>query len=276
MSKGGGSQGNIVSTGPMQPFAPSGTPTAPMPAQTFGGAAAPAAPGNIYEQSAQNLSAAGQNVNLGAGLAASGALPIATGMGMYANPYEQQVMDAFQGDLARQTAMQQSANRAGAAGAGAFGGSRHGVVESLTNEAAQRNLGQFSAGLRSQGFNTAAQLANQDIQNRLASSAGVLGAAGVGAGIGSQQFGMGQEIGNQQFIQGSLVQGMNQMLLDEARNMHNQYVNQPQNLLDLRSSAAALSPLNQAGSTSQTYTPGLLDYLSLGGQAFGSYMRGRG
>jgi hypothetical protein len=69
---------------------------------------------------------------------------------------------------------------------------------------------------------------------------------------------------------------MNQMLLDEARNMHNQYVNQPQNLLDLRSSAAALSPLNQAGSTSQTYTPGLLDYLSLGGQAFGSYMRGRG
>jgi len=247
-----------------------------MPAQTFGGAAAPAAPGNIYEQSAQNLSTAGQNVNLGAGLAASGAMPIAMGMGMYANPYEQQVMDAFQGDLARQTAMQQSANRAGAAGAGAFGGSRHGVVESLTNEAAQRNLGQFSAGLRSQGFNTAAQLANQDIQNRLASSAGVLGAAGVGAGIGAQQFGMGQEIGNQQFIQGSLVQGMNQMLLDEARNMHSQYVNQPQNLLDLRSSAAALSPLNQAGSTSQTYTPGLLDYLSLGGQAFGSYMRGRG
>jgi hypothetical protein len=65
---------------------------------------------------------------------------------------------------------------------------------------------------------------------------------------------------------------MNQMLLDQARNMFNQYTNQPQNLLDMRSSAVALSPLNQATTTSRSYSPGLLDYLSLGSQAFGGWM----
>jgi hypothetical protein len=70
-----------------------------------------------------------------------------------------------------------------------------------------------------------------------------------------------------------LQQGMNQMLLDDARGMFGQYVNQPQNLLDLRSSAAALSPLNQAGSSTSSYTPGLFDYLSLGAQSVGGAMR---
>lgn len=269
MSKGGSSGGsNIASIGPMQPFAPApGTPT-PITQPSFQGVA-PAQNPNIYTQAAQGLAGAGQNVNLGAGLSASGAIPIAAGMGLYANPFEQQVVNAFQNDLARQTAMQQSANRASAAGAGAFGGSRHGLVEATTNEAALRNLGQFSSNLRSQGFNTAAQLANADVQNRLAAGAGVLGAAGMGANIAGQQFGMGQDIANQQFMQGALVQGMNQALLDEARGMFNAYVNQPQTLLDLRSSAASLSPLNRAGSTSQSYTPGLLDYLTLAGQATG-------
>jgi hypothetical protein len=65
---------------------------------------------------------------------------------------------------------------------------------------------------------------------------------------------------------------MNQMLLDDARNMFNQYVNQPQNLLDMRSAAASMSPLNQAQAQSSSYTPGLFDYLSLGAQALGGSM----
>jgi hypothetical protein len=256
----------------MQPFAPAPGGSLPMAQPAMLGVAG-AAPGNIYDQSAQGMQNAAQNVNFGAGLTASGAAPIASGMGMYQNPYGQQVMNAFQGDLARQTAMQQSANRASAAGAGAFGGSRHGVVESLTNEAAQRNLGQFSSNLRSQGFNTAAQLSGQDIQNRMTAGAGLLGAAGAGANIAGQQFGMGQDIANQQFSQGALTQGMNQMLLDQARGMFGQFVNQPQNLLDMRSSAASMSPLNQSQTSQQGYTPGLFDYLSLGMQSLGGGMR---
>jgi hypothetical protein len=244
-----------------------------------------AAGSNIYDQSAQNMAQATQNIGFGTGLMASGAAPIYSGMGAYQNPFEQQVMTAFQNDLGRQTAMQQSANQARAALSGAFGGSRHGLVEAQTNEAAQRNLGQFSAGLRSQGFNTAAQLANQDIQNRMAAGTGMFAGAGLSSGIAGQQFGMGQDVADQQWRQGALTQGMNQMLLDDARNMFNQFVNQPQNLLDLRQGAAAMSPLNQAGTTTTTgmttgagqtvgsYTPGLFDYLSLAGQAYGNYKR---
>jgi hypothetical protein len=271
MSKGGRVASPVATTGPMQPFAP-GAPAVPM-APGAVASPAPAAPANIYTQAAQGMQGAAQNVGLGAGLVGSGAAPIATGMGMYQNPFEQQVLGAFQDDLARQTAIQQSANRAAAAGAGAFGGSRHGLVEAQTNEAAQRNLGQFSAGLRSQGFNTAAQLASQDIQNRLAAGAGLLGAAGAGAGVAGQQFGMGQDIANQQFAQGALTQGMNQMLLDQARGMFGQYVSQPQNLLDMRSAAASMSPLNQAVTAQENYTPGLFDYLSLGFQTVGGAMR---
>jgi hypothetical protein len=269
MSKGGGSS-PVATLGPMQPFAP-GAPSQPIPTAGFTGAPQAADP-NIYTQSAQNMAQATQNVGMGTGLMASGALPISMGMGMYQNPFENQVMGAFQDDLARQTAIQQSANQARAAGSGAFGGSRHGLVEAQTNEAAQRNLGQFSAGLRSQGFNTAAQLSNQDIQNRLAAGTGLFAGAGLSSGIAGQQFGMGQDIADQQWRQGMLQQGMNQMLLDDARGMFNQYVNQPQNLLDLRSSAASLSPLNQAQSQSSSYEPGLFDYLSLAAQTVGGGM----
>lgn len=270
MGKGGGGS-SVATLGPMQPFAPAATPSQPIPSAGYTGAPQVADP-NIYTQSAQNMGQATQNVGAGTALMASGAAPIYTGMEAYRNPYENQVMNAFQNDLARQTAMQQSANQARAAGAGAFGGSRQAVLEAQTNEAAQRNLGQFSSQLRSQGFNQAAQLSNQDIQNRLNAGSGLFAGAGLSSGIAGQQFGMGQDIANQQFQQGALTQGMNQMLLDDARGMFNQYVNQPQTLLDLRSSAASLSPLNAAQTQSSSYSPGLFDYLSLGAQAFGGAM----
>ena len=270
MGKGGGSS-DVASLTPMQPFAPSAGGGQPFPQGAFGTVPQAASP-NIYDQSAQNMAQATQNVGMGTGLMASGAAPIASGMGMYQHPFENQVMGAFQDDLSRQTAIQQSANQARAAGSGAFGGSRHGLVEAQTNEAAQRNLGQFSAGLRSQGFNTAAQLSNQDIQNRMAAGTGMFAGAGLSSGIAGQQFGMGQDVADQQWRQGALTQGMNQMLLDDARNMFNQYVNQPQNLLDMRSAAASMSPLNQAQSQSSSYEPGLFDYLALAAQTVGGGM----
>lgn len=271
MGKGGGGSPGVT-VGPMQPFAPSGTPSQGVQAPTFGAGPAASTP-NIYTQSAQNMTQATNNVAGGTGLMASGAVPIAAGMGMYQNPFENQVMNQFQNDLGRQTAIQQTQNQAAAANAGAFGGSRHGLVEAQTNEAAQRNLGTFSANLRNQGFNQMANLSNQDIQNRMNAGQGLFAGAGLSSGIAGQQFGMGQDIANQQFQQGAVQQGMNQMLLDQARQMFQQYTNQPQNLLDLRSSAASLSPLNQMQSQTSSYTPGLFDYLSLGGQALGGMMR---
>jgi len=83
-------------------------------------------------------------------------------MGQYQNPYENQVVQSALGDieLARQRAA--LTDRASATAAKAFGGSRQGVAESLTNEAALRNAATTAANLRSTGFTTAAQLGQTD------------------------------------------------------------------------------------------------------------------
>jgi len=77
----------------------------------------------------------------------------------FQNPFEQQVVQQTLSDIdeQRKLAMLGEAQRATAAKA--FGGSRQGVAQALTNEAALKEQGRASAGLRQQGFNQAAQLA---------------------------------------------------------------------------------------------------------------------
>lgn len=92
---------------------------------------------------------------------------IASQMGRYQNPYEDQVVQSAmeQANIDRQRAMEQ--NRAAAAAAGAFGGGRHGLTEAATNAEINRNLTNDVAALRQQGFNTAAGLAGQDVGNQM-------------------------------------------------------------------------------------------------------------
>ena len=275
--------------------------------------------------------------------------PIAGGIDAYMNPYESQVINNFGNDLQRQTTLQQQQNATNAAAAGAFGGGRHGLVEAQTNEAAQRTFGDYAGQLRQQGFNTAAGLANQDIQNQMGAASGLLGAgqlagglsnqnianqmnaaagignisamqnanaqqnianqmgaasglgnmsamlnqmqqqnianqmggasgllaaAGMGGQLGQQGFDMGQAIQQQQMAEGGLLQGLQQMLLDNARGMFQGYTNSPLDYLNARSAAISGSPLNNARTQTDQYNPGLFDYLSLGMQGFGTAFPG--
>lgn len=84
----------------------------------------------------------------------------------YMNPYQQQVIDASMGDIERQRQQQQLRDRASAVQAKAFGGSRQGVAEALTNEAFDRTAASTAAQLRSQGFTQAQQLALQQEEAR--------------------------------------------------------------------------------------------------------------
>jgi len=81
----------------------------------------------------------------------------------YMNPFTQNVIDASMADLerGRQTAAQQVAQRAQAARA--FGGSRQGVAEALSNREFAEQAGRTISGLRAQGFDTAANLMQQDV-----------------------------------------------------------------------------------------------------------------
>jgi hypothetical protein len=83
----------------------------------------------------------------------------------YMNPYLAEVENNALGniDRARKSSLNQSADQAIASRA--FGGSRHGVVEGVTNAESARQAGEMSSAIRTQGFNTAAQLMGQD-QNR--------------------------------------------------------------------------------------------------------------
>ncbi len=84
----------------------------------------------------------------------------------YMNPYQQEVIDASLGDIERQRQQQQLRDRAAAVQAKAFGGSRQGVAEALTNEAFSRTAANTAAQLRSQGFTQAQQVALQQEEAR--------------------------------------------------------------------------------------------------------------
>ena len=89
------------------------------------------------------------------------------GINTYMNPYTQQVIDTSMADLERQRQQSIVQTAGQATSAGAYGGSRQGVAESLTNEAFARQGGQLASQLRSQGFQTALGASQQDIANAM-------------------------------------------------------------------------------------------------------------
>lgn len=125
----------------------------------------------------------------------------AGGMANYANPYTQQVIDTSMADLERQRQMQQNQIGTQATQAGAFGGSRHGVAEALTNEAFARQGGQLAAGLRQQGFNTALGASQQDVANAMQAAL-----ANQSANAAAQQFGQSSTLAAQQANQSAALQ----------------------------------------------------------------------
>ncbi len=112
------------------------------------------------------------------------------GMGNYANPYENQVIANTAADMNTARQMSLGQNAQAATQAKAFGGSRHGVVDALTNQGFIQQVGNMAAGQRQQGFNTAAQLAGQDV-------ASGLNLAGMNANMRQQAYAANQAASNQ-------------------------------------------------------------------------------
>ena len=176
-------------------------------------------------------------------------------IGQFMNPYTGMVTGQALSDLERQRQMQQNTIGAQASQAGAFGGSRHGVAEALTNEAFARQGAQTFGNLQQQGFNTAlgAAQAQQGMQ--------MGGAAQLGQ-LGQQAFNTGRTISQDQMQQGLMQQGLQQALIDAARGQYAGFAGAPQASLSLPMAALGAAPVPQT--TTQTSKPGLFDYLSLG------------
>lgn len=87
-------------------------------------------------------------------------------MAKYQNPYDQQVVNTTIDDLMRMRSMNSANTRSQAEAAGAFGGDRAVLAESLNNDNLDRAGASTIAQLRQQGFNTSAGLAQNDASMR--------------------------------------------------------------------------------------------------------------
>ncbi len=218
----------------------------------------------------------------------------AGGIQTYMNPYEQQVIDLSMADLERQRQMQMAQMGAQATAARAFGGSRQGVAQALTNEGFAQQGGQLAAQLRQQGFQTALGAAQQDVANQMQAAlanqaaraaqeqfaqgtrlqaqqanqaAGLQGAglrlnaAGTLGNLSQTGFNMGQAITQQQAAQGATQRGINQALIDATRNQYAGFTGAPTQALNTRLGVLGAANMNQRTETT-TQRPGLLQYLT--------------
>ena len=182
-------------------------------------AAQMAAYGGVYQPAAITA----QQTNLGLGQGAGT-------IGSYMNPFTEQVRTNALADLesARRAAIQQTGERATAARA--FGGSRQGVAESLTNAGFAKQAANLGATLNEQAFNQAVALQGQDIARRSAADianqqAGLqgaqlrLGGASQLGNLAAQQQAL--RLGGAQAVMGAggARQALDQQQMDAIRNI---------------------------------------------------------
>lgn len=205
------------------------------------------------------------------------AMTAASQAGAYTNPYDQSVINSTLASFdqnAAQTAAQQQAQ---AAGANALGGSRFGVQQGVTAGQTALSRGQLEAGLRDQGFNTAAGLGAQD----------------AAAGNQMLQFNAGQQdsaLNRQLQAAGLLSDQANNYdantradlttmagLGDQQRSVESAYTNAPLTQLQAVSQLQGLTPYQiltgqqingtQNGTTTTSQTPALFSQLLQAAQA---------
>jgi hypothetical protein len=231
-------------------------------------AAQMAAYGGVYQPSV--ITAQQTNLGLGQGPGT---------IGSYMNPYTESVRTNALADLesARRAAIQQTGERA--TQAKAFGGSRQGVAEALTNQGFAKQAANLGTTLNEQAFNQAMAMQQADIGRRSAADlanqqAGLQGAAyrssaaGQLGGLAAQQQAL--RLGGAQAVMGAggARQALEQQQMDAIRNIGLQR-------LGVVQSALGAQPANLGMSSSTpTYSnpaSGALGGALAGGQMFGPY-----
>lgn len=221
---------------------------------------------NVNQAAAQGIYGAG--LGTAQGMTFDPGTLAQTDINQYQNPFTEQVIRANEADILRGAQMGLNEIGTQATRAGAFGGSRQGIAEAEMGRNVLQQLAQSSAGLRQQGFNTAQQMAQQDIQNRLAAQGQRTGAASQLANISQTGFGMGQQAlaGLQQT--GAQQQAIQQALIDASKGQFAGYAGAPASTIGYLSQALGATTVPQTTTTSKQ--PGVFDYLTLAATAYGS------
>lgn len=166
----------------------------------------------------------------------------------YMNPYQTQAIDATLGDLNRSRIMAQQGDAARASAAGAFGGDRHGIVDAETNRNYADIAARTAAQMRDQGFNTAAQLEQSDLDREMQARGYTLAGANAIAGLNNADYrNAGQLLGL-----GQQYQGQNQAELNDAYNRFAEKRAYPWQMLSAEQAALAGVPQNTTNTQTQT------------------------
>ncbi len=212
---------------------------------------------------------AGGAPNINAGQVNAGSF-LSGNIGAYMSPYtsnvESYAMQAL--DDQRKRSLNQTADQA--ISAGAFGGSRHGVMEGVVNAEAAKSAGALSAQLRDQAFNTGANLMTQDMNRGL--QAGMANqTAGLQAQLGAAQLGLqGMQSAGQLALSGL---GQDSQIAENnlTRAMQAQGLNQQAGLTAAQNATNASKVLLQGGQTGQQLTSQELAMLEAAGKSQTAY-----
>jgi hypothetical protein len=229
-------------------------------------AAQMAAYGGIYQP--QGITAQQTNLSMGQGPGS---------IGSYMNPYTSEVRTNALADLesARRAAIAQTGERANAARA--FGGSRQGVAEALTNQGFAKQAATLGTTLNEQAFNQAMAMQQADIARRSAADianqqAGLqgaqlrLGGASQLGNLAAQQQAL--RLGGAQAVMGAggARQALDQQQMDAIRNIGLQR-------LGIVQSSLGAQPANLGMQATTPYTQNVGAGL-LGGALAGSQLAG--
>ena len=182
----------------------------------------------------------------------------------YMNPYTQNVINSgLQSlDIQRQQALNQVGDQA--VRTGAFGGSRQGVSEGITNAGAAMQAGQLASGLQAQNFAQAQTGAQNDINRNFQGQLANQQAGLAGAGLNLQaanNLGTLAEQGQNSFLRGAAagltgqdaLQAQRQAQLNAARQYYGEQQQFPLQQLQIPLQALGMTPY---GSTSTQTSPG--------------------
>lgn len=215
--------------------------------------------GNIGSVSAPSISA-GQLSN--------------TDLSSYMNPYTEAVTDQALADLGRSREI--AMNQTNSAASGAFGGSRHGVMQAETNRNFADATARTSAGLNSANFTNAQGAAQQDIasalqaaqanqaaqlQASMANANNQMGASSQLGNLSNLGFTLGNNALDAQMQAGGMQQGLIQSLIDAGKAQTQGQTGQADEALSRLLATLGGVPVPQT--TTQTESPGIADLLTL-------------
>ncbi len=183
----------------------------------------------------------------------------------YQNPYNTQVIDQSLADLdrARQIRLQSDQDRA--IGAGAFGGSRSGLLEAETNRNFADAAARTSSNLRQSGFNNAAQLAQNDMGRDFANRQFQSNLFSNQLGDQYKNLGLLSGMGGQQ-------QQLQQRALDTSYNEFLRGLGYGPQQLGLLSQGVSALPTQT--NTTQSQKTGMGDVLGTAANLYGMYLLG--